>query len=274
MTHLRDRLTYANVVATLALFLALGGGAVWAAGEVTSQDLAKRAVKTKNIADNAVKSPQIKNNDVNSGDIRDQNITGTDIAENTIETSDLRDGAVKGGKVANSTLTGGHVQDGTLTGDDVQDSSLRGIDVVDGSLGLSDLAIKPGETMRGAVGADFNAVAGLEDFGVVASLPIPAANVLTDDDVFIHIGTWSDGGGQTVPATTDTSASCSGSLDNPVAAPGKVCVYVAGGDNATDVNGYSVVPGTGGSRFGFKLGWTSAADGDTFIDAIWAYTAP
>lgn len=253
MSRLKDRLTYANVVATLALFLALGGGAVWAAGQITSKDLAKRAVKSKNIADNAVKTPQIKNSSVNSGDIRDQNITGGDIAENTIETSDLRDGAVKGGKVADGSLTGADFQAGTLS--------------------PTKFGLQPGDTIRGAVGADFDAHAAAIDFGVIASLPVPATNALTDGDVSIQVDTWGDGGGQTKPTTTDGSSQCSGSLAEPTAPAGKVCVYVAGGDNATEVNGYSVVPGSGGSRFGFKLAWTAPGMGDTFIDAVWAYTA-
>jgi hypothetical protein len=69
------RLSYANLVATLALFLALGGGAVWAAGKITSnqigkgqvktKNLAKKAVKTKNLGGNAVTAAKLKKNAVN-----------------------------------------------------------------------------------------------------------------------------------------------------------------------------------------------------------------
>jgi hypothetical protein len=58
--HLRSKLTYANVVATLALFLALSGGVVWAAGKIKSNDIAKNGVKAKNIAKNAVTAKKIK----------------------------------------------------------------------------------------------------------------------------------------------------------------------------------------------------------------------
>lgn len=37
-------MTYANVIATLALFLALGGGAVWAAGKIGTKNLRANAV--------------------------------------------------------------------------------------------------------------------------------------------------------------------------------------------------------------------------------------
>ena len=53
-----------------------------------------------------------------------------------------------------------------------------------------------------------------------------------------------------------------------------MCIYVAGADHAFNLEGYSVLPGTGASPFGFKLKWDASQEGDTFVDAIWAYTAP
>jgi hypothetical protein len=74
MRNLRSRLTYANVVATLALVLALGGGTVYAAiklgkNDVKSKNIAKNAVKTSDLANNAVKSPKIKDGTIGAGDL-------------------------------------------------------------------------------------------------------------------------------------------------------------------------------------------------------------
>ena len=62
---LRAKLTYANVVATIALFLAVGGGATAIAlslpkNSVTSKQLAKGAVKTPDIAKDAVTGDKVK----------------------------------------------------------------------------------------------------------------------------------------------------------------------------------------------------------------------
>jgi hypothetical protein len=136
----------------------------------------------------------------------------------------------------------------------------------------------PGSLLRGAVGADFDSQlppGGLvgADFGVDVSLPQRAGNRIGDDDVYIALR-WRNGGGQTIPTTSDTNAGCTGSLAFPTARRGKVCIYVAGGDNAANVSGYSVRPGTGQSRYGFKLKWDAMHNGDTFIDAVWAYRYP
>ena len=72
--NLRPRLTYANVAATIALFLAIGGGTVYAAfnlgrNDVHSKNIAPRAVKASDLAKNAVTSPKIKDGAVQAADI-------------------------------------------------------------------------------------------------------------------------------------------------------------------------------------------------------------
>ena len=64
MTRLRSllrHLTYANVVATLALFIAIGGSS-YAALSLGSGD----------VADNSLRSRDIRNNDLRSRDVRNQ----------------------------------------------------------------------------------------------------------------------------------------------------------------------------------------------------------
>lgn len=72
--NLRSKLTYGNVVATLALILAVGGGTVYAAVElgknsVDSKNIAKGAVKTADLAKKAVTSPKVKDGTLQLEDI-------------------------------------------------------------------------------------------------------------------------------------------------------------------------------------------------------------
>lgn len=53
MRGLRERLTYANVIATLALFLALGAGGAFALDKIGSKRIKRNAVKSKHIAPDA-----------------------------------------------------------------------------------------------------------------------------------------------------------------------------------------------------------------------------
>lgn len=208
------------------------------------------------VAAEMIRSGQIKNFTIRANDMKTGSVNSRVIKNSTIRARDMATGAVDGRVV----------KDGTVGTEDLSTAAKNE---------LAFATVPSGQTIRGAVGGDFDASAPITDWGVIASLPAQARNALSDDDVFINVAGWQSGDvGQVQPTTTDTNAGCSGSPANPTAPVGKICIYVAGGDNAQDVNGYSVLPGTGASPYGFKLKWENPGTGDTFIDAVWAYTAP
>ncbi|HEY6964004.1 MAG TPA: hypothetical protein VI407_02200 [Erythrobacter sp.] len=59
MKKLRDRLTYANVTATLALFVALGGSS-YAAFKISGREIAAHTITGRNIKANSIGGRQIK----------------------------------------------------------------------------------------------------------------------------------------------------------------------------------------------------------------------
>ena len=73
MSRIRSRLTYANVVATLALFLALTGGAVWAANKINGKQIKKNSIpgnriKKKSLTNNQIKKKTIDQQPDQAGD--------------------------------------------------------------------------------------------------------------------------------------------------------------------------------------------------------------
>lgn len=70
MSAVRKRLTYANVVASVALFLALGGGAVWAAGKIGTGKLKRNAVTAPKIRAGAVTNAKLRANAVTRAKIK------------------------------------------------------------------------------------------------------------------------------------------------------------------------------------------------------------
>jgi hypothetical protein len=81
------RLTYANVIASLALFLALGGGAVYAASKQANQ----------------IGTGKLKQNAVTAGKIKANAVTQTKIRNNAVTNAKLRQGAVNLEKIAAGT---------------------------------------------------------------------------------------------------------------------------------------------------------------------------
>jgi hypothetical protein len=80
LAKLRARLTYANVVATLALFLALGGVSYGAL-----------RIKSSHLVNNSVRTQDLRNNDIRSKDIRNRTIVGRDILTSTVTGLQVRE---------------------------------------------------------------------------------------------------------------------------------------------------------------------------------------
>jgi hypothetical protein len=81
---IQERLTYANVMATAAMFIALGLGSAYAADKIGSKDIAKNAVKAKHIKKKQVKSKHIKN----------QNVKTQDLAKGAVNSKKVADGSL------------------------------------------------------------------------------------------------------------------------------------------------------------------------------------
>jgi methionine-rich copper-binding protein CopC len=89
------RLTYSNVVSTLALFLALTGGAAYAAHRY----LTKKSVGTAQLKSNAVTTAKIKANAITTRKIKKIAVSSEKLKENAVTTEKLADKAVTGDKI-------------------------------------------------------------------------------------------------------------------------------------------------------------------------------
>jgi hypothetical protein len=101
----RSRLTYANVVATLALFLVLGGGTALASYIVSSNTQIGPGTVSghkppsgdhSNVIAGSVNGTDLAGSSVNSGKVVDGSLLGSDIHANTITGSNLNTSSVAG----------------------------------------------------------------------------------------------------------------------------------------------------------------------------------
>lgn len=81
MSSAPRRLTYANVVSTLALVVALGGG-----GAAVAAGLAKNSVGSPQIKNGQVTAADLAGNSVTSAKIKDGQVTGKDVKESSLAT--------------------------------------------------------------------------------------------------------------------------------------------------------------------------------------------
>ena len=104
MKQIRKRVTYANVMSSIAVFLVLGGGAAYAAKKIGSNE--------------------IKGNSITTGKIKKEAVVRGKIKKAAIDSSRLAESAVTTSKIANGAVTTNKVADDAITGEKVKESSL------------------------------------------------------------------------------------------------------------------------------------------------------
>lgn len=86
----RPRLTYANVVSTAALFLALSGATAFAASKIQAGDIAPGAVKTANVFKRAITTGKLAPGAVRSNQIADGAVGSLQIGAGAVAPSNLQ----------------------------------------------------------------------------------------------------------------------------------------------------------------------------------------
>jgi hypothetical protein len=113
--QIRKRLTYANVVSSIALFLVLGGATAIAASKIGANQLKANSVKTGKIVKEAVTTSKIKNNAVNGAKVNEATLgqVPTAASAKTAETANTANTASVGAPAAYARInTGGDVVSG------------------------------------------------------------------------------------------------------------------------------------------------------------------
>jgi hypothetical protein len=275
------KLNYANVIATIALFVALGGAAV-AAG------LPKNSVGTKQLKRGAVKTVDLRRGAVTSGKIRPEAVTAGKIAPKAvvagklganavlpgnlgngiISAAKLSDGAVIASKIRNGVITTNKLDNDAVTTAKLAPRAVTTPLLADGSVTLGKLGsevapllgtLRTGQTLRGVF--DLGGEVKFDRQGISFQFPLasaptaPVANILT---------------------AGASSAACpglkGGGQQTPEAAPGQLCVYIAGQQGVAPELAFDA--GTV-SRLGFGLlaGFGTATPANQ-IHGFWAVTAP
>jgi hypothetical protein len=267
----RPKLNYANVIATIALFVALGGAAV-AAGlpknSVGARQLKRGAVTTKALHNKAVTAGKIGPKAVTAGKLGPDAVLPGNLGNGIINTEKLSDGAVIASKIRNGSVTTNKLNNGAVTTAKLGDGSVNSAKLGDGSVSVAKLGkgvigqlqgqLESGETLRGvfAVGGDpkisLDSVS--FQFPLANSPAAPKENVLE--------------AGKTTTACPGISGNAT-----PQAAPGQLCVYIT--SKSAEFEGLEFIPGvTNRIGFGLLAGFAKGNEPSNAVSGLWAVTAP
>jgi hypothetical protein len=142
-------LSFANVTAALALFVALGGTSYAALA------IPANSVGSPQIRPNAVGASEIRSGAVGRSEIRAGGVASSEIARDGVGSSEIRRGAVGTSEIHN----------GSIRTDDVKNGTIASVDLAPGAVEPANLSTATRATfqaaaLRAAVDADGTAVAG------------------------------------------------------------------------------------------------------------------
>jgi len=259
----RPKLSYANVIATIALFVALGGAAV-AAG------LPKNSVGTNQLKRGAVSAAKIKRAAVTAGKIAPKAVVAGKLGANAVLPGNLGKGIITTDKISDAAVIAAKIKNGVVTTNKLNNGAVTTAKLGDGSVTLGKLAdtvapllgtLKSGQTLRGVFGIGGGGTkteVGDEAFGAVTyQFPLLNAPKATVLDL-----------GKTSPVCSGPGGA------TPQAAPGNVCIYLNGWRNLDTSDPLGIYT-LNDSRLGFGIAMKAREAGSPFwATGVWAVTAP
>lgn len=175
MSRIRRRLTYANVMSTIAAFLAIGGASAFAAvhlgrnsvgteqlkwNSVTSGKLAPEAVRAGRLAKDSVAADRLRRNSVGPGKLAPEAVHAGRLAKNSVVSNRLRDNSVNASKIVDGTVGTKELADGAVSASKLGAINVRAASAWIGanSTGQVNSPCKTGERLIGS-GAYWSPVA-------------------------------------------------------------------------------------------------------------------
>lgn len=269
ISAVRQRLSYSNVIATIALFIALGGVAV-AAGlpknSVGPKQLKRGAVTAAKIRKQAVTSAKLATGAVTIGKLGPNSVSPSNIGNGAITSAKLGPSSVLASAIKNSVVTTNKLNNEAVTTPKLANESVSTAKLGKGSVTAAKLSdeigpllstLKPGQTLRGTfdVGSTAAATGDLVRGGTSYQFPLQNAPAVT------------------VLLKGETSANCTGlgGGQTPQATGGNLCVYVT---EEANLEGGARLTAENNTRLGFGLVAKAKEGGQYYAYGQWAVTAP
>jgi hypothetical protein len=143
MSRVRKWLTYGNVTATIAIFLAMSGAAVAVTtapkNSVTSASIKDGEVRSADVRDGAVTAAKIRSDSVGSGKAIDGSLNSADIRDDSLDQRDLGASSVGNTELADNSVGSSKIQPGEVTSTDISDSGILSQDIVGNQIGAREV---------------------------------------------------------------------------------------------------------------------------------------
>lgn len=272
----RPRLSYANVIASLALFIALGGAAV-AAG------LPKHSVGARQLKKGAVTAAAIKKGAVTSGKLAPKSVVAGKLGPNAVGPGNIGNGAINSSKIEAGAVIASSIKNGVITTNKLANANVTTAKLAEANVTTAKLAnaavtaaklapevlnnvstLKTGQTLRGVFDiGGYNPLADAKPFAARDSITFQQPLVNTPAVTVVKKG-------GPYPAQCP---GLGGGESTPGAIAGNLCIYLT---TETKVSATVPLATEGLNRLGTGLvANAEEKEGAEFVaSGQWAVTAP
>ena len=177
--RVRSRLSYANVVSSFALFLALTTGGVYAANEWTGANIVDGSLTAADLAVGTIGTLRVQDDSLQAVDLKTDSVTTSEVLDDTLTQADLGNGSVGTDEVANESLTSNDLGTDSVGAAEIADNTIDYGEIIDNSVYAADLgidAVGVSELATDAVGAS-----------ELAANSVDGANVINNSITFSDI---------------------------------------------------------------------------------------
>jgi hypothetical protein len=250
------------VIASIALFIALGGAAV-AAG------LPKNSVGPNQLKKGAVTAAKIRKGAVTAGKLGPKSVVAGKLGQNAVTPGNLGNGVVTTAKIAANAVIASSIKNGVITTNKLANANVTTAKLADGSVTAAKLGpevapllgtLRSGQTLRGVF--DVGGTAGTAD------------GTLSRGAVSYQFPLGGNAPAVTVVKKGQTTANCPGigTGSAPAATAGSLCVYLT---EEVNLDATTPLAAENNTRLGFGLVAKANEKEKAYVAfGQWAVTAP
>jgi hypothetical protein len=158
--QIRKRLTYANVMSSIAVFMVLGGATAVAATKIGANEIKANSIKTGKIVKEAVTAGKIKGAAVTNAKLANGSVTEAKLADNAVTANKIATGAVVAGKLGANAVTAGNLAPGSIGAGAISTATpgvaLAGVKVINGDIVSSFNRLGAAPTITEVEGGEFS----------------------------------------------------------------------------------------------------------------------
>lgn len=137
---IRDRVTYANVASTLALFVALGTGTAYAANEWTGENIVDKSLTAADLAIGTIGTLRVQDESLQAVDLKADSVGMGEIQPDAVGAVEVTANSIDGDEIVNSSVSAAELGTDSVGASEIAANAVGASEIAGGGVGSSEIA--------------------------------------------------------------------------------------------------------------------------------------